>query len=154
MELDAGYDDAAKLPSEGHLARADYTLEGGGNRIAAARRHAGVFLDRMRTEYGLPISQRVRDLTELVVSELVTNAHKYALGPLLMQLRIGADGVDVVVWDSDPAVPTVRAADPGRVGQHGLEIIKRVAERLFVEREPVGKRITARIALTQVPDPA
>ncbi|MFF5453870.1 ATP-binding protein [Streptomyces sp. NPDC012950] len=153
MELEAGYDNVAKPPSEGHLARADYTLDGGGNRIAAARRHAGAFLDRMRTEYGLPISQRVRDLTELVVSELVTNAHKYALGPLLMQLRIGADGVDVVVWDSDPAVPTVRAADPGRVGQHGLEIIKKVAEKLFVEREPVGKRVTARIALTAVPDP-
>ncbi|WP_306768251.1 ATP-binding protein [Streptomyces sp. S1] len=118
------------------------------------RRHAGAFLDRMRTEYGLPISQRVRDLPELVVSELVANAHKYALGPLLMQLRIGADGVDVVVWDGDPAVPTVRAADPGRVGRHGLEIIKKVAEKLFAEREPVGKRVTPRIALTAVPDPA
>ncbi|KOX25127.1 regulator [Streptomyces sp. NRRL F-6491] len=136
------------------MVRADYTLEGGGNRIAAARHHAAAFLDRIRIEYGLPVSQRVRDLTELVVSELVTNAHKYALGPVLMQLRIGADGVDVVVWDSDPAVPVVRAADPGKVGHYGLEIIKKVAEKLFVEREPVGKRITARLALAEVPDPA
>ncbi|MES9807573.1 ATP-binding protein [Streptomyces cinereoruber] len=108
----------------------------------------------MRSEYGLQVSQRVRDSIELVVSELVTNAHKYALGPVLMQLRAGAEGVDVVVWDSDPAVPVVRAADPGRVGQHGLEIIKKVAEKLFVEREPVGKRVTARLALYEVPNPA
>ncbi|MGA4979882.1 ATP-binding protein [Streptomyces cinereoruber] len=108
----------------------------------------------MRTEYGLPISRRVRESTELVVSELVTKAHKYASGPVLMQLRVGAGDVDVVVWDSDPAVPVVRAADPGRAGQHGLEVIEKVAEKLFVEREPVGKRITARLALTDAPGAA
>ncbi|MET9934332.1 MULTISPECIES: ATP-binding protein [unclassified Streptomyces] len=151
MELDAGYDSGAQPPVEGHLVRADYTLEGGGSRIAAARRHAAAFLDRMRTEYGLPISRRVRESTELIVSELVTNAHKYAVGPVLMQLRIGAGGVDVVVWDSSPAVPVVRAADPGRAGQHGVEIVKKVAQKLSVEREPVGKRITARLALADVP---
>ncbi|MFE6456733.1 ATP-binding protein [Streptomyces cinereoruber] len=154
MELDAGYDSGAHPSSEGHLVRADYTLEGGGGRIGAARRHAAAFLDRMRSEYGLQVSQRVRDSIELVVSELVTNAHKYALGPVLMQLRVGAEGVDVVVWDSDPAVPVVSAADPGRVGQHGLEIIKKVAGKLFVEWEPVGKRVTARLALSEVPNPA
>ncbi|MGW9451374.1 ATP-binding protein [Streptomyces sp. NPDC055632] len=154
MELDAGYDSGAQPRPEGHLARADYTLEGGGSRIAAARRHAVAFLERMRTEYGLPVSRRVRESTVLVVSELVTNAHKYALGPVLMQLRVGAGGVDVVVWDSDPAVPVPRAADPGRAGQHGLEIVRKVAERLSVEREPVGKRMTARLALAQAPDPA
>ncbi|MEW1905506.1 MULTISPECIES: ATP-binding protein [unclassified Streptomyces] len=154
MELDAGYDSGAQPRPEGHLARADYTLEGGGSRIAAARRHAVAFLERMRTEYGLPVSRRVRESTVLVVSELVTNAHKYALGPVLMQLRVGAGGVDVVVWDSDPAVPVLRAADPGRAGQHGLEIVRKVAEKLSVEREPVGKRMTARLALAQAPDPA
>ncbi|MGQ4366105.1 ATP-binding protein, partial [Streptomyces sp. SAS_272] len=56
--------------------------------------------------------------------------------------------VDVVVWDSDPTVPGARGADPGRVGQHGLEIVEAVSEELFMEQEPVGKRITARIALS------
>ncbi|MEV7673022.1 ATP-binding protein [Streptomyces sp. NPDC088752] len=154
MELDAGYDSGAQPRPEGHLARSDYTLEGGGSRIAAARRHAVAFLEKIRTEYGLPISRRLRESTELVVSELVTNAHKYAVGPVLMQLRIGASGVDVVVWDSDPAVPVARAADPGRAGHHGLEIIKKVAEKLSVEREPVGKRVTARLALTDAPSTA
>ncbi|MGW4991855.1 ATP-binding protein [Streptomyces mirabilis] len=87
----------------------------------------------------------------LVVSELVTNALKYALGPLLMELRITARAVDVVVWDSEPTVPAARAADPDRIGQHGLEIVKAVTEDLFTEQEPVGKRITARLALSDDP---
>ncbi|MYS05538.1 ATP-binding protein, partial [Streptomyces sp. SID6041] len=36
-------------------------------------------------------------------------------------------------------------------GQHGMEIIKAVAENLFIEQETVGKRITARLALTESP---
>ncbi|MFC7795363.1 ATP-binding protein [Streptomyces cinereoruber] len=131
---------------------AGYTLEGGGGRIAQARRHAAAFLETARTEHGLPVSQRARDLTELVVSELVTNAHKYAPGPVLMELRISTGHVDIVVRDSDPAVPAARAADPGRVGQHGLEIIKAVAEELLIEQEPAGKRITARLALADTAD--
>jgi anti-sigma regulatory factor (Ser/Thr protein kinase) len=89
-----------------------------------------------------------------VVSELVTNACKYAPGPVLVELRINAHGVDVVVWDSDPTVPAARAADPDRIGQHGLEIVKAVTEDLFIEQEPVGKRITARIALSGTPSGA
>ncbi|MEE1764728.1 ATP-binding protein, partial [Streptomyces sp. SP17KL33] len=39
-------------------------------------------------------------------------------------------------------------ADTGRVGQHGLEIVMAVAQGFEARQEPVGKRITARIALT------
>jgi hypothetical protein len=41
-----------------------------------------------------------------------------------MDLRIAGDVVEVVVWDSVPVLPVVRAADAGRVGQHGLEIVE------------------------------
>jgi anti-sigma regulatory factor (Ser/Thr protein kinase) len=91
------------------------------------------------------------DLTQLVVSELVTNARKYAPGPVLMDLRIAGDPVEVVVWDCDPVLPVARAADAGRVGQHGLEIVMAVAQGFEAHREPVGKRITARIALLDDP---
>ncbi|OUC95452.1 ATP-binding protein [Streptomyces swartbergensis] len=62
-------------------------------------------------------------------------------------LRITGDTVEVVVWDCDPVLPVARAADAGRVGQHGLEIVMAVAQGFEAQREPVGKRITARIAL-------
>jgi hypothetical protein len=54
----------------------------------------------------------------LVVNEPVTTPSSTALG--------NAHAVDVVVWDSDPTVAAARAADPDRIGQHGLEIVKAV----------------------------
>ncbi|MFF1546377.1 ATP-binding protein [Streptomyces sp. NPDC058291] len=136
-----------------HLMRAGYALGGDDGCIADARHHAVAFLDRARADHHLPVSERTLDLTQLVVSELVTNARKYAPGPVLMELRITAHAVDVVIWDSDPTVPAARAADPERVGQHGLEIVKALTEHLFIEQEPVGKRITARIALADASSP-
>ncbi|MGA5205461.1 ATP-binding protein [Streptomyces variegatus] len=126
-------------------------LEGDGTSIARARHLAAGFLTRVQAEYGLPASQRAMDLTQLVVSELVTNARKYAPGPVLMDLRIVGDAVEVVVGDCDPVLPVARAADAGRVGQHGLEIVMAVAQGFAAQREPVGKRITARIALLDDP---
>jgi anti-sigma regulatory factor (Ser/Thr protein kinase) len=126
-------------------------LEGDGTVIAQARYLATQFLTRVQGEQGLPVSQRAMDLTQLVVSELVTNARKYAPGPVLLHLRIAGDMVEVVVWDSEPVLPVARAADAGRVGQHGLEIVMAVAQGFEVQREPVGKRITARIALLDDP---
>ncbi|MFD3826838.1 ATP-binding protein [Streptomyces sp. NPDC058625] len=126
-------------------------LDGDGHVIAEARHRARDFLARVQAEHGLPVSARAMDLTQLVVSELVTNARKYAPGPVLMELRISGAVVEVVVWDSDPILPVARAADAGRVGQHGLEIVMAVAQGFEVQREPVGKRVTARIALPDDP---
>ncbi|MEU7428271.1 ATP-binding protein [Streptomyces sp. NPDC040750] len=126
-------------------------LVGDGTDIAQARHLAVGFLTRVQAEHGLPVSQRAMDLTQLVVSELVTNARKYAPGPVLLDLKIAGDTVEVVVWDSDPVLPIARAADAGRVGQHGLEIVMAVAQGFEAQREPVGKRITARIALADDP---
>ncbi|MET7656596.1 MULTISPECIES: ATP-binding protein [unclassified Streptomyces] len=134
--------------TEEHLLRVGYALRRGDGCIADARHHATAFLDQAHADHHLPVPSRARDLTQLVVSELVTNALKYTLGPVLMELRIHAHAVDVVVWDSDPTVPAARPADPDRIGQHGLEIVKAATESLFTEQEPVGKRITARIALS------
>ncbi|MEV4341856.1 ATP-binding protein [Streptomyces sp. NPDC049590] len=126
-------------------------LTGDGGDIAQARHLAAGFLTRVQAEHGLPVSQRAMDVTQLVVSELVTNACKYAPGPVLLDLRITGDTVEVVVWDSGPVLPVARAADAGRVGQHGLEIVMAVAQGFEAQREPVGKRITARIALADDP---
>ncbi|MEU0249753.1 ATP-binding protein [Streptomyces sp. NPDC006235] len=126
-------------------------LEGDGTCIARARHLAADFLTRVQADHGLPISQRAMDLTQLVVSELVTNARKYAPGPVLMDLRVTGDAVEIVVWDCDPVLPVARAADAGRVGQHGLEIVVAVAQGFEAQREPVGKRITARVALLDDP---
>jgi anti-sigma regulatory factor (Ser/Thr protein kinase) len=134
-----------------HLLRVGYALDGDDSCIADARHHAAAFLDRASDDQHLPVSARARDLTQLVVSELVTNTRKYAPGPVLLELRVTARTVEISVWDSDPKIPAARATDPSRIGQHGLEIVKAVAEDFEVQREPVGKRITARIALADGP---
>ncbi len=128
-------------------------LDGQGACIAEARHMAAGFLTRMRAEHGISVSQRAVEVTQLVVSELVTNAQKYAAGPILLDLRIAGDLdlVEVQVWDSDPVLPVARAADAGRVGQHGLEIVMAVCQGFEALREPVGKRLTARLALAEDP---
>lgn len=136
------------MTPEKYLMDAAYALDGRDGCIAQARHHAAVFFDQARGEHHLRAPARVVELTQLVVSELVTNARKYAPGPVMLELRITAAAVYVVVWDSDPTVPAPQAADPDRIGQHGLEIVKAVTTSLSIEAEPAGKRITARLALS------
>jgi anti-sigma regulatory factor (Ser/Thr protein kinase) len=126
-------------------------LDGDNADIGRARHLASTFLTGVQAEHGLPVSQRAMDLTQLVVSELVTNSRKYAPGPILVDLRITGATVEVVVWDSNSVLPVARAADAGRVGQHGLEIVMAVAQSFAVHREPVGKRIAVRVALLDDP---
>ncbi|MGQ5637807.1 MULTISPECIES: ATP-binding protein [unclassified Streptomyces] len=120
---------------------------GGGEDIAEARDLARSFLADMQAVHGVPVSDRVIGMVQLVVSELVTNARKYAPGPCLLTLAIREGGVEVTMWDSEPCLPVARPADPGRVGQHGLEIVMAVCRSFEMHREPVGKRIVAAVAL-------
>ncbi|MFK0181634.1 ATP-binding protein [Streptomyces xanthochromogenes] len=128
--------------------RARYPLSEDDGCIAVARHRALAFLEQAEAKHQVPVSSRARGSVQLVVSELVTNAIKYAPGPVLMELRLTARAVDIVVWDSAPSVPAPQAADPGRIGQHGLEIVKAITDELFTEQATVGKRIIARLCLS------
>ncbi|MFF4172320.1 ATP-binding protein [Streptomyces sp. NPDC001744] len=148
-------DGGAVLPVPGGLLMCvGYAPDGDGGCVADARRRAAAFLEEARTEHLVPVPEHAKDLTELVVSELLTNACTYAPGLVLVELCVTADSVDVVVWDSDPAIPLIYSADPDRVGRHGLEIVKAVTENLFVGQDEAGKCVTARIALGAAPGPA
>ncbi|GGW80617.1 ATP-binding protein [Streptomyces galilaeus] len=115
--------------------------------IGEARDMARDFLTSVQAVHGLPVSSRAMGVVQLVVSELVTNARKYAPGPCLLTLEVTDGAVRVDVWDSSTTLPAVRGADPERVGQHGLEIVMAVCRSFAVHREPVGKRITATVVL-------
>ncbi|MCT9094074.1 ATP-binding protein [Streptomyces sp. ASQP_92] len=122
-----------------------------GEEIAQARDLARDFLTSVQGDHGLPVSKRAMGMVQLVVSELVTNARKYAPGPCLLTLRVEDGAVQVSVWDSSTRLPLVLPADPTRVGQHGLEIVMAVCHTFAIEREPVGKRITVSIMLADDP---
>ncbi|MFJ8467878.1 ATP-binding protein [Streptomyces swartbergensis] len=115
--------------------------------IARAREVARAFLVRLQLVHGVPVSTRAMEIVQLVVSELLTNACKYAPGPCLLDLEVSGGRVGVTVWDSDPTLPVAAAAEPGRVGRHGLEIVMAVCQGFEVRREPVGKRATAVVML-------
>ncbi|WP_327302803.1 ATP-binding protein [Streptomyces sp. NBC_01298] len=124
----------------------------GSEPIAGARRAARGFMADVQAVHGLPVSDRAMGMVELVVSELVTNAYKYAPGPCLLELEVGAGVVEISVWDTAAQLPAVSSADPGRVGQHGLEIAMAVCRSFEVRREPVGKRVKVTIGLADDPD--
>ncbi|MFD3581368.1 ATP-binding protein [Streptomyces sp. NPDC058683] len=128
-------------------ADATIALDGANGCIADARDRTAEFLRRAETERGLPVPARTVEPAQLVVSELVTNALKYAPGPVLLRLGVADGTLEIEVWDTDPTLPPARAADAGRVGQHGLEIVLAVVRDFEARREPVGKRVTARLAL-------
>jgi anti-sigma regulatory factor (Ser/Thr protein kinase) len=123
----------------------------GSEGIAVARDLARSFLADVQAVHGPPVSGRAMGIVQLVVSELVTNARKYAPGPCLLTLEVTGGSVEVTVWDSNPTPPAILAPDPLRVGQHGLEIVMAVGQSFAVHREPVGKQITTTIALADDP---
>ncbi|MET7757986.1 ATP-binding protein [Streptomyces sp. NPDC005389] len=124
----------------------------GSEDIAAARAMTRDFLHSLRVDHSLPVSGRVTGTVQLVVSELVTNARKYAPGPCLLTLELDGGSVRVTVWDSSTVLPVVLAPDPTRIGQHGLEIVMAVCRGFEVHREPVGKRIKTAVVLADDPD--
>jgi len=144
------------VPENEDLSLADRPIQSaltfaGSEPVAEARRAARGFLTEVQAMHGIPVSDRAMGLVQLVVSELVTNAHKYAPGPCLLDLEISDGAVEVSVWDTDPTLPVAQSPDPGRVGQHGLEIVIGGSRSFEMRREPVGKRITAAIALADDP---
>ncbi|WP_435190544.1 hypothetical protein [Streptomyces sp. bgisy126] len=53
--------------------RVGYAFDGDGTCISDACHHATAFLGKAGAEYHLPVPERARDLTVLVVGERVTN---------------------------------------------------------------------------------
>ncbi|SCE34761.1 Anti-sigma regulatory factor (Ser/Thr protein kinase) [Streptomyces sp. DvalAA-14] len=139
--------DRSRRGSAGQGIWAGAAYDGQTGAIAEARSFTAAFLARARDEHGAEVPAQADADAQLVVSELVTNAFKYAPGPCALNLEIRGPVLELTVWDTNTALPIARAAEPGRIGQHGLEIVFAVADGFDVRREPVGKRITVTLAL-------
>lgn len=121
------------------------TYASGEGAATGARALAAEFLDRAAGHRGEPTAGRVAEAVLLAVSELVTNAVKYAPGPCLLDLWLEDSTVAVSVWDTSCDLPVFLPPDPARVGRQGGVILRRIAADIRVERAAGGKRITVRI---------
>ena len=78
------------------------------------------------------------DTTELLVSEVVTNAVRYASRPISLRL-LRTDVLRCEVTDDSPQVPRMRQAAPGDEGGRGLFLVDRLAQRWGATRLSTGK---------------
>ncbi|MBM9504138.1 ATP-binding protein [Actinacidiphila acididurans] len=120
--------------------------QGEGADIAAARRLVEELFARLGS-VGTRVAAAVAVNVKLVVSELATNAVKCTAGPFGVDLRVIAGAVEITVWDTSTQVVTAMAADPLRVGSHGMEIVKVLCGGFTTTPTVTGKRITARMPL-------
>ncbi|MEW1901557.1 MULTISPECIES: ATP-binding protein [unclassified Streptomyces] len=115
--------------------------------VASARDFTADFLTASPAAGRRPVARERVDLARLVVSELVTNAVRHAPGPCRLLLELFEDALEISVFDRLETSPVPRGHDPGRIGQHGVEIVVAVCESVSVEPHPSGKRVRARLAL-------
>ncbi|WP_439679270.1 ATP-binding protein [Embleya sp. MST-111070] len=84
----------------------------------------------------------------VVVTELMSNAHRHAATPTIRVgvRRMGPRVVRVFVVDRSDDMPMVRRADTGSVDGRGLTLVDALSEgRWGVEPLPVGKRVWAEV---------
>lgn len=134
--------------------RAAVGYGGDSESIARSRAFTAAFLDRAADEHALYLTARARAEAQLVVSELMTNACKYAPGPVALTLHVCGRFLEIALRDGDPVPPVVTAAAGAavttRVGGHGLEIVLAVCETFEVRRVGAGKCVTVSLPLDRV----
>ncbi|MFE6691666.1 SpoIIE family protein phosphatase [Streptomyces sp. NPDC057743] len=86
------------------------------------------------------------DTTELLVSELVTNALRHGHGEIRLRLLLDRTLV-CEVWDADLAQPRRRRARDTDEGGRGLQLVGLLSERWGSRRTPRGKTVWFELAL-------
>lgn len=86
-------------------------------------------------------------VTEIIVSELVTNAVQHASGLVHVRLSHTPTAVLCQVTDSSQTPPQLRQADPLDESGRGLHMVSQIADRWGWEGHPWGKTVWAEQAL-------
>lgn len=127
--------------------RASVGYAGEVSAIGAARDFVAAFLQRVRA-VGVPVPEQRLQAARLVVSELVTNAVRHAPGPCRLDVELRAGLLEITVSDTSRSHPAARPRDPGRIGQHGLEIVLALCHSVEDEPTPTGKRVRVCVSMT------
>lgn len=85
---------------------------------------------------------RVRDSSELLVSEVVTNAVSHGTPPVSMRVECdGSAGLRVSVTDGSPGRPVVHHADPDEESGRGVELVGLLSDAWGVQPADDGKTV-------------
>ncbi|MEW2513362.1 ATP-binding SpoIIE family protein phosphatase [Streptomyces sp. NPDC046870] len=104
--------------------------------VSQARRHVGAKL----TEWGL---EDAAPTTELIVSELVTNAIRHARPPVRLRLILQGARLTCEVSDDSSTSPYLRQANTFDESGRGLFIVSQLARRWGTRHDSRGKTIWA-----------
>jgi serine phosphatase RsbU (regulator of sigma subunit)/anti-sigma regulatory factor (Ser/Thr protein kinase) len=107
---------------------------------ARAREQVSALLRQWRTR------DDTRHNATLLVSELVTNAVRYATGPITVRLIRAGHGLLCEVGDTGNGRPRLRRADLLDDGGRGLSIVHRLTTRWGVRWTDTGKVVWAEVA--------
>jgi anti-sigma regulatory factor (Ser/Thr protein kinase) len=107
---------------------------------ARAREQVSALLRRWRA------GDDIRHNATLLVSELVTNAVRYATGPITVRLIRSGHGLLCEVGDTGNGRPRLRRADLLDDGGRGLGIVHRLTTRWGVRWTDTGKVVWAEVA--------
>jgi len=88
-------------------------------------------------------------VTELLVSELVTNAIKYARGEILLRLILESGSLACEVHDVSPALPRVLQVDRDAENGRGLHVVSQLATRWGARRTHTGKVVWCEQTLSE-----
>jgi anti-sigma regulatory factor (Ser/Thr protein kinase) len=98
------------------------------------------------------LTGNISELTELLVSELVTNALRAASHEVSLRLmRVGKLLVEVT--DDDHNLPQLRRADPNDEEGRGLTLVSHLSRRWGTSRKAVGKVVWFELPLPGRPGP-
>ncbi|MFF1547660.1 ATP-binding protein [Streptomyces sp. NPDC058291] len=118
---------------------------------AEARHAARAFLDDAGSAGWARPTDHASETIQLVVSELLTNAHQHAPGPCGLHLEMDQSATGclarITVWDTSPHPPAPQLPDPHRIGGRGLTIVQALSSHVSVDTHPSGKQVKADIAL-------
>ncbi|WP_344095082.1 ATP-binding SpoIIE family protein phosphatase, partial [Streptomyces stramineus] len=106
-------------------------------------RQARRLAKRALTRWGL---EELTDGVELLVSEVITNAVRYAERPITLRL-LRTDVLRCEVGDDVPQLPRLRQARPSDEGGRGLYLVNRLARRWGATRLSTGKVVWFELAL-------
>jgi serine phosphatase RsbU (regulator of sigma subunit) len=131
----------SRIPADNHVS---WTLPA---ELTSARRARGL-IRRPLTRWNLA---DLIPVTELLVSELVTNSVRYAQGMIGLRLVLEG-GLVVEVTDDSAALPRLRHPDEDDERGRGLQVISQFAQRWGARRTATGKVVWCEQALPHAGD--